>query len=343
MPRKFPGRLKPYEHLTPTGQLRRLGRMVQKALRSYPFEVLSSNLLNDGENATFDVRVREDGQNVRYLMRLHRPRKNAEVRVRSELDWIRALSIDTDISVPIPVPTRDGDHLQVITLEGVPTPRVAVLFEFMEGRYQSSYALSTIKSIGKLTARLHKHGLSWKPPESFERFRWDAEGLIGDNANWGCPLDVPDLEDEQYDVIEDVCDAIFEDLEATGTDAPHFGLIHADLHPYNLLHYKGHLNVIDFDDCGLGYLHYDIGVFFNAIRRRERFDAYFDAFCEAYSEILPLHGLDRHRLEMFMLIRRLAQLGWLAGRLDEPDTAEHLPYAVERTTEYARDYLDSLG
>ena len=52
-----------------------------------------------------------------------------------ELEWLDAITRDTDLVVPKPIATREGELLTVATTPGVPEPRVCALFRWVKGRF----------------------------------------------------------------------------------------------------------------------------------------------------------------------------------------------------------------
>ncbi len=108
---------------------------------------------------------------------------------------------------------------------------------------------------------------------------------------------------------------------------------------------RGNFGAIDFDDCGHGFHAYDLAVPLLAIERlaagkgRDRHLEFKQALIEGYT---TKRSWDRYDEEIFphlLTARRLAMLGWLNSRSDNPRLKEHLPGAVERTLDrLKRDY-----
>ena len=96
-----------FYRLSSRDQSRRLRAMALVALRDYPFGVGTLKSLSLGRNAVFRVDTTEGR---RYVLRLSRPISGMDMRkqVRLEMAWLSALSRDTDLGVPEPVPTRSG-------------------------------------------------------------------------------------------------------------------------------------------------------------------------------------------------------------------------------------------
>ena len=69
------------------------------------------------------------------MLRSHRPALQTVEAVRSEIMWLAALRRDTDLVVPEPVSSLHLDHVTVINVEGIPEPRICILFHWINGRF----------------------------------------------------------------------------------------------------------------------------------------------------------------------------------------------------------------
>ena len=115
-------------------------------------------------------------------------------------------------------------------------------------------------------------------------------------------------------------------LRGYGTDRSRFSLIHADLHPGNVLVGPDRLTVIDFDDAAFGWHVYDIAVALKYYQTEPGFDALQAALLKGYRAVRPLSDVDARLIPTFIMIRRMAQIGWLHQR-PEIDAAEFLEAA----------------
>ena len=100
-----------------------------------------------------------------------------------------------------------------------------------------------------------------------------------------------------------------------GQDPATYGVIHADLHPGNLLADGDTLTVIDFDDAAFGWHIYDIAVALSHYETRGRISPRSgEAFLRGYRARRELAEDVLALLPMFLLIRNLAVIGWLLQR-----------------------------
>src|SRR5262245_25019126 len=127
-----------FDSLSKQGQVARLKRLADVALSDFGIAEERLVPLVHMENTTFRVETAEGGP---YVMRIHRstgvdghPRRT-EAQIRSEMEWLAAIRQDTNLVVPEPVRTRDGALLTIAEVEGVPDPRICVLFHWADGRF----------------------------------------------------------------------------------------------------------------------------------------------------------------------------------------------------------------
>jgi Ser/Thr protein kinase RdoA (MazF antagonist) len=309
-----------FETLSFRGQLGRLRRLAEDALADYGIERARLVPLAHAENTTFRV---ETSSAERFVLRIHRttgspfhpPRSMAEV--RSEATWISALRRDTRLTVPEPVPTADGSLLTVVTSDGVPAPRVCVLFRWGAGRFlDAGLTPSHLVRLGGFIARLHDHAYGFVPPAGFERWR------IGDLSG-EVPAYVAGVVGEQYgsgavSIVEVVMGMVQQARRELGTGREVFGLIHSDLHQENYLFYRGQVRAIDFDDCGWGHFVYDLAVTLSELRGRPDYAVLRAGLLRGYRDVRPLPAEHERYLEVFRGLRVLQLTVWFLEQRDHP-------------------------
>jgi Ser/Thr protein kinase RdoA (MazF antagonist) len=176
-------------------------------------------------------------------------------------------------------------------------------------------------------ARTHLQSEAWTPPEGFARCRLDADGLMGPAPRWGPFWDHAALTGEDRRLVLAARDALHARLSALPLDPVVFGMIHADLHPGNLLVREGGLAIIDFDDAAFGWRMYDIAVALTHQQTAPDFAAVRNAFLVGYREVRNLPEAEAAQLPHFLLVRDLVQLGWLHER-PEIDPGDWLPSRI---------------
>ncbi|HIG70154.1 MAG TPA: hypothetical protein EYQ46_09045, partial [Myxococcales bacterium] len=95
--------------------------------------------------------------------------------------------------------------------------------------------------LGRIAAKLHNQAVSWQIPSDFQRHAFDADGFMGDAPFWGPFWGLPELSNAEREIIVDVRQAIHRILSDYGKGQGTYSMIHADLHPHNILANGGRL------------------------------------------------------------------------------------------------------
>ncbi|MFP6742939.1 MAG: phosphotransferase [Alphaproteobacteria bacterium] len=210
-------------------------------------------LLSHRENAVF--RLDDAGSDARYVLRVHRPGYQNPRSIRSELSWMEALTA-AGVDTPSALPGIDGDPVQAVALDGGGAPFDCDVLHWIEGVPPGDTDLAeTYRMVGSINARMHGHVQQWTPPDGFERHVWDEDGMVGSDPLWGRFGDHEALTGEQRSLLTEARDKVRERVIAFGKTPDRYGLIHADVLPENIMVTKEGPMVIDFDDCGFGWLH----------------------------------------------------------------------------------------
>lgn len=273
-------------------------------------------LLAFRENAIYEVVVPDVG---RAVLRLHRRFYQTEDAIRSELWWMEALA-DHGLAVPRPLHTTDGALLSHLA-DG----RIASMLTWVEGKPvgESGVPLSGTAeeqmrlhaSIGHILAELHVVTDRLQLPPSFQRPRWDIEGLVGPSPFWGKFWEHPEATPAERRLLEETRRAAEErlaDYAAAGADQ---GLIHADVLRENVLQQDHHVALIDFDDCGFGFRLYDLGTALSQNLAEPNLPEIVTGLVEGYATSRPLSEEDRAMLPWFTALRCLASVGWMIPRV----------------------------
>ncbi len=147
------------------------------------------------------------------------------------------------------------------------------------------------------------------------------------------------LTSKDYHILEKCTENIKKELNHYGRGNDRYGLIHGDLHFYNVISHEGKHQIIDFDDCGYGFYMYDMGcALVTYSKNLEELEA---AWIEGYEKVRKLSDEDKRLIPMFVLTRRITRLAWLASHADS-DTAKTVePEYLKVTIDMAREWLES--
>ena len=114
----------------------------------------------DGRKSILRVTLPEGGHNLDHIA--------------AEMDWLVALARDTNLSVPRPLPARNGSLVVESSASGVPKARWCEIFSWVPGK-DLAEDMSPVQSrqIGRMMARLHTHALTYQPPANLFLLKFD--------------------------------------------------------------------------------------------------------------------------------------------------------------------------
>ena len=296
-------------------------------------------LITVSENATFLVLV--DDRPV-AVTRVARPGYMAGVTAfESEAAWVRAIARSGVARVPEPLETVRGGAVVVIEDEhGIAW--TCVSSAFVAGAVLEDVAdpVPYYRPIGRTTALLHDHAMSWRPPSWFRRHAWDVQHMVGPVSRWGRWEDA-DLSTGGKRLLTAA------QTVALGAvaDSPHssadWGLIHADLRPSNIMIDDGRLTVIDFDDSGFSWFMYDFASALTFMEHLPEAPTMAQEWLAGYTEIRPLSRDDLALGCALSMVRRLQMLGWTTTHREDALPPDLWSAQVDGTLEVAARYLGS--
>ena len=302
----------------------------REAARAFPVADPRVSLVTVSENVTFRLTDGRTGED--WVLRLHRPGYNSAAELEAERVWTGALRA-AGLAAPEPLPARDGRAFVAQPVEATGETRLAGVTRWIDGEVLDDFLESPDRTgerplwfhrLGALVARTHLQSEAWTPPPGFVRPWLDADGLMGPAPRWGPFWDHAALSAEDRELVLAARDLLYARLSALPKEPAVFGMIHADLHPGNLLVREDGLAIIDFDDAAFGWRMYDIAVALTHQQAAPDFAAVRDAFLAGYREVRDLPEAEAAQLPQFLLVRDLVQLGWLHER-PEIDAGDWLP------------------
>ena len=321
-----------------------LRKLAEQALADWGLDGARIEPVSLSENAGF--RVDKAGQ--AYVLRIHRPWYHTLDELHSELVWTAALR-EAGLDVPEALLTADGRAYVTLPLPDSEERRNVGVLRWVEGELLSEViaresdlaALSRhFEQLGRIAARIHNQSSNWNVPPGFQRHSFYVDGLVGDNPFWGPFWDLPQLKPRQRELISEARCVIHQILTRYGKAPDTYSLIHADLHPNNLVVGERGLHVIDFDDSGFGWHQYELAVALHQSLEHPHYQLIEDALIGGYRAERPLAASALALLPVFLLIRTLVSLGWIYQR-PELDCDEHLPQMIEEACAHAGAFLDS--
>ncbi len=293
-------------------------------------------LINVSENKTYMI----ESTNHKSILRLHRKGYHTKRAIECELAWMEALRNEQGIETPIAYLGHNGEPIQEVVQD---CPRYMVLFHFIDGQAPDEHNTSSMhdgfEELGRLAARCHLHAIAWQRPEPFERLTWDLETIFGKTPLWGDWRDAPEVTKEIQNTLEKVEAKLFERFEAYGKGKQRYNLIHADMRLANLLVTKAGTRLIDFDDCGMGWLMYDFAAAISFIEDDPRIGDFKAAWLKGYRSIRTLALEDELEIDSFIMLRRMALLAWIGSHIEAPEPQKLAKGFAATTAKLGREWL----
>ena len=317
----------------------RVEQLARIALDSWDLRVTSIELVSRSENVVY--RVRAEGGDL--ALRVHRPGYHTRAELDSEQVWNRALKA-AGVGVPVGVPTCEGEDYVEVALPGsgesrhvgvVPWFDGVTLRQRMHARKDPKSALSDFEQLGEVMAKIHNQASGWTPPAGFTRHALDADGLMGETPFWGPFWELHEMSAEQCALLSDTRVRLHDELSSLDKDPQTYSMIHADLHPANVMMAGESLQVIDFDDAGFGFHAYELAVALFDVPEAH-YPYLRDALVRGYRRHRPLDDPVLSLVPTFDLIRRLALLGWLHARPDQ--SRDYLRELLDRACAQAAEF-----
>lgn len=273
-----------YYDLTEQGRRNRLRSVAAAALRDFDLDVVRMRGLTDATNGVFRLDT-SDGS--RYAMRvgLGPPAGHTIAEFASETEWIHALSCETDVTVPDPIPMRRGGYVTSAGAPGVPHQRPCAVFSWLEGPLLAD-RLSDVSmfAYGATMAKMHRHAANFTPSRGFTAphydrvYPYDLPFVVFTDADDSLlPPERRAVFEEAYELVELTIGAL------TDTEAPR--ILHGDFHPWNAKFNRGVIAAFDFEDMVWGWPVQDIGTTLYYFWSGDDFDERCDQFRIGYESI----------------------------------------------------------
>ena len=253
-----------------------------------------------------------EGVDGAAILKVMRPGHRTPAQAQAEVDWLLALC-SAGVSVARPLPVRGGGWL---VTDGDP-PSVAIAYARAPGRHlpPDAWTPGFFHAHGTLLGRLQAHARSWSPTGP------RRAGWLDDRALERAPEALPG----DPDFLEGVAEAAVRVAAVVPQGAADVGLIHADLHAWNVLvDDAGHLTAIDFDDAVVGPYLYDLVMpLYYAVTTRldqdpaEAAEAFLHPYLEGFDAVAPRPAGGAEAVAALLAMRQ-ADLA-IFVRLDVPE------------------------
>lgn len=320
--------------------------VADEAARLWPFDDAQASLIAFSENATYLLSSPATGEKYGVL-RVGRPGYHDMDEYRSEIMWLRQINDYTPLKVANPLPACDGEYIQVVHgQDGI--DYFCMVSEFLTGvtlehDNDPSRAPAHFRTLGEITAYLHRQTYIWNGTKDIKRKHWDYESMLGPNGIWGDWHDYPDLPDDARAEL-DRCSAIIKRrLDRYGKTPENYGVIHADLRDTNIIVDGDDIKVIDFDDFGFGWHLHDLASSLSFIEDRPDVPDLVNAYLDGYRTVMPFTDTDFVEIDTFILQRRMQMMAWMGSHQDSTPVQGYMVGYLDGTMGLADRYLRMFG
>lgn len=319
--------MKYFYELSRQGKIRRMVQLAWTAMQAYPIDVAAVRLLTNDYNAIFRV---DAGNGQRYMLRINKPGTRTAQEIQSEMAWLTALRQDTDLLIPLPLPTATGKWVVTLDPPDMLEPRHCAAFVWLEGRIiGNQLSRMTLYKVGVLMAHLHNHADRFVPPPDFCTTRLDQVWPFGMPA--GVRDNVGIFSPCLHDLICRAAARVKQLMDELYADQSGLRFLHLDLHTGNVIQQQGRLGVLDFDDSRWAYAVQDIGIALYYLLDDPDYVALRRSFLHGYASIRPLPEMYPGQLDSAIMARQLDLLSFVLQ--DEPEIDEEMLEWFERIEE----------
>jgi Ser/Thr protein kinase RdoA (MazF antagonist) len=318
-------------------------QLAEQALSLYdlPHDAIV-RLISLSENEIYQVRSAAGGC---WALRLQRPGYQSRLSLASEIAWLAALRRDGVVATPIPIAGLDGEWVQGASHPATGEPRNMVLFVWENGD-QPTIAMDLrpcFRRLGAIMASMHGHSIGWERPADFERFGWDFEAALGEDARWGRWGHGLGMDAAKIALFARAAEVVRDRLVVYGSGRERFGLVHCDLRLANLLLDGDAVKVIDFDDCGFSWFMADVASTVSFYEHLPVAEDLIKVLLEGYRTVRDVSRAEEEEIPTFVMLRRLMLVAWV-GSHKETELARSLGTSfTEQTVGVCAAYLQRFG
>ncbi|MDO1445804.1 phosphotransferase [Rhodocytophaga aerolata] len=247
-----------------------------------------------------------------YILRVYSYNRRTLTDIAEEVRLLNLLK-ESGIAVSYPIPDTNNTYIhQIYAPEGI---RYAVLFSFANGGKIRNLTGELCYQIGSTMARMHQVTLG----RQINRITYTTHTLAKvayQQAKVYFPESLPDMQFIQASANK--LDAVFKEAAAS---ASRTGVVHLDIWYDNMsITDDGQITLFDFDNCGNGWLIWDIGYFcmqlFHTQPDKADYERKRHLFLKGYQEITAIPEAEIPLIPYAGLAIWIYYLGVQAERFD---------------------------
>ena len=320
--------------------------LIAAACAEFGLRMIEAEFVAHSENVVYRVTAQRDGAFHEYALRISGPTRYTTPQLEAECRWIAAIGRETSVAAPEPVATPDGSRVVEVAVPELPAPRRCAMFPWLRGEKTDPPRPEHLRALGVVTAALHNHADTYGREAHTDRPAADWASLLAPFARgeliaaWE-GYTGPVVTDEERLVYMQAAKRLGEAIGRIPTDRDH-GLIHADLHLWNVVYHDGTPCPIDFDDCHFAPYMTDVATTLWHHANDPQSPALRDAYIEGYRTTRPTPSDWESQVAVFMAARCFSMMDWILGWRRE----DHMGSGSQAASNFVpqlRAYLDTDG
>ena len=305
-----------YTELSQEQQIELVAKAVPDFLAQYKLDGSTFKNVNHGFNSSFKVDAL-DGNS--YALRINTNSKKSAAQVEAEIRLLELIAENRVVDAPVPVRTNLDQAYSKVSLDFLGRDVTAVLNHWIDGEdLGDEITDAELIQLGAAMAKLHK--FSKDIPDELVNICPRIDRTLFNSPD-NLRKDEPRFDAEMRSLIDqafEISEVVFAEISKNSVPI----VIHADLHPSNVLKTSTGLAVIDFDDVGVGYEIQDLAITFFYLRDMPGKE---ELVLEGYRSVSKLPKLKESHIEALLLSRQLL----LLNDLLDVTTAEEIAYTPE--------------
>lgn len=276
------------------------------------------------------------GEN-RYILCIYRHGDRSIAEIEAELDFMDYL-YPHGLVVPTAIRSQEGDRL--LHLAAPEGERYAVVFTYVEGQQLSKTPEpAAMSQVGKVLARLHVASDLMATP--LRRPQIDFDSLV----RWSIAafeVAAPQrVEDIAY--LHEVAAQLEPHFHHFPTGKPHYGLVHGDMVPSNILTTgDGQPALVDFDSCSYGWWMYDLATLRVEIDYWNMGGTIWQAVLEGYQSARPILDEDFAMMPALTVARYMFSLGVPAWHINTWGQVYFADLILDKTLHLIRQAMKEI-
>ena len=251
--------------------------------------------LHQGFNDTYLVSTPA----AKFILRIYRTHWKYLADIEGEAALLTLLN-QHQVSVSYPIGTQSGEF--VIPLDCPEGTRYAVLFTFAHGKSIPQLDAANAKQFGSQLAKLHQVTLNQHMEKLSKQYT--VVGIL--TTTYEHLKSRIDETSGAFNEIQQIGKYLKSILDNETLTQLAQGICHGDPHYENAFFDAQEVTLFDFDFCGNGYLHYDLGSFCWYERENEENKT---QFLEGYTQVRPLSQKEIGLIPYFEVFMRIFHLG----------------------------------